>query len=161
MDRSNNVFILGLIAMVVFMVAGIATQSSHGKAETETLRFESDFEIVTVSSCGGDELQLGGTANFVFHETISADGSKHESSHMNYQKTDGYGLQSGKRYQLNEANHATVQLDEDGEKHIVHSVITGTLIGQGPLTNTGVVINLLTVFDDDGSVKTSVEKVDL
>lgn len=42
-----------------------------------------------------------------------------------------------------------------------HSVITGKLVHNGKQTDTGVVINLLTTFDDDGEPKTVVEKVDV
>jgi hypothetical protein len=146
-----------LIATIAF-VGLFATQFSYAQAETNTEGFQSDFEFETVSVCGGEALRLGGTAHFTFHETISADGSSHQSTKMNYQKVGGVGLESGDRYQLNEVRSSIVQ--DNKENKIVHSVITGTLIGQGKLANTKVTINLLIVFDEDGNPKTSVDKID-
>ncbi len=158
MNYAKNFYILGLAVTLALVVCGFATQTSYAKAETETVSFESDFEFETVSACGGEPLRLGGTAHFVFHETISADGSSHQSTKMNYQKVGGVGLDSGDRYQLNEVRSSINQ--DNKENEIIHSVIKGTLIGQGKLANTGVTINLLIVFDEDGNPKTSVDKVD-
>ena len=83
---------------------------------------------------------------------------------MNYQKTSGIGVNingvpNGERYQINEVDHFT--LNENSNPTVVHSVITGTLIHNGKGTNTGVVINLLTVFDENRIPKTTIDKVEL
>lgn len=158
MDWTKNFLLLGLIATIAFVVGGFATQNTNAQAETSTESFQSDFEFESVSVCGGEAVRLGGTAHFLFHETTSAEGSSHQITKMNYQKVGGVGLDSGDRYQLNEVRTSIVQ--DNKENKIFHSVITGTLIGQGKLANTGVTINLLTVFDEDGNPKTSVDKID-
>lgn len=155
---AKNFLILGLVVTLAFIIGGLGTQTSYAKAETETVSFQSDFEFETVSACGGEPLRLGGTAHFVFHETTSGEGSSHQIVKMNYQKVGGVGLESGDRYQLNEVRSSIIQ--DNKETDIGHSVITGTLIGQGKLANTGVTINLLTVFDEDGNPKTTVDKID-
>ena len=150
---------LTLTAMFAILFSGLGLVTVEGgKAETSTINFQSDFEFETVSICGGEALRLGGTAHFVFHETISADGSSHQNTMMNYQKTGGVGLESGKKYQINEVNHSTVQ--DNKETDVVHSVITGTLVGPGKANKAVVTINLLTVFDEDGNAKTNVDKVE-
>ena len=162
MDYAKNFLILGLIAAVAFIVGGSTTQFSYAQAETQTVSFQSDFDFETVSVCGGEALQLGGTAHFVFHQTISDSGISISNTKMNYQKVGGVGLESGKKYQLNEVRSSVTKTSEGDtpDSAIIHSVITGTLLSQGKDTNTKATINLLTVFGGDGDVKTTVEKID-
>ena len=87
-----------MIGTVALIIGVLFTQNSYAQADTQTTNFESDFKFETGSACGGEPLRLGGTAHFVFHETVSADGSSRQSTKMNYQKVAGVGLESGKKH---------------------------------------------------------------
>jgi hypothetical protein len=147
------------VAIGAIMFFGFGILSVQGQALTNTFSFQSDFETLATPLCGigGEEVVFSGTAHFKFHETLSAGGSVHQSTMMNYMKTKGVGIQSGDKYEINEANIATLQDNEEND--IVYSVITGKLVHAGKGTDTGVTINLLTTFDSDGDAKTEVEKI--
>jgi hypothetical protein len=152
---------VGLLTVVAILVCGFGGSSVYGKAQTENINFKSDFSSAAIPLCGGELVFFAGTAHFTSQQTVTPSGKLMQEYHMNYQKTSGEGVGSGDKYEINEVDTTVYHQDDDSDPKIIHFVISGQLIHNGKETNTIVTLNLLTVFDENGDPKTTVEDVRL
>ncbi len=159
-----NKKLCNLIFLAIVMVLGgcFFVPSSYGQAQTQTVGFSSDFESTSTSLCGGNDIHFWGTAHFLFHETVDEHGGVHQNTEMNYFKGTGTDLYGG-RYKIVETDHFIVNVND--KIGVFHTVLNGELLHEGKptaqQTHTGVTINLLTVLDENGQAKTTVERIDV
>ncbi len=149
-------------AIVMVFGGGLFVLPSYEQALTQTVTFTVPFEITATPLCGGNEVSFSGITRFLFHETLDENGQVHQHSHLNFFKATGTDL-FGERYKIVEADNLTTH--DNNQAGVFHSVVKGELISEGKpsdtQTHTAVTINLLTIFDENGEVKTVVEKIDV
>jgi hypothetical protein len=91
---------IGVVIAIIVIIGGLAVVPSYGQATTSTIRLSGPISDIINNSCGGEDVQLSGTVNFVIRFTQDANGGLHNiiGGHTNFQGVSGIGLTTGDKY---------------------------------------------------------------
>jgi hypothetical protein len=140
------------------LIGGFAVIPSYGQASSATQRLSVPFEF-SINLCGGEEVQVSGTANIVIHTTESPEGEfRINTFHLNYQGAKAVSLTSGNTGPLTYAETDLNQVSRntfvaDTEAHL-------TLATQGDEINTIFHILFHMTFEN-GEPKATVSHTDI
>lgn len=96
------VILAGVVLGVVLLVM-VSVSPTLANAETYTYQDKYPLYVSGYSPCAnngaGEEVELSGDLNYLYHFTIDDSGSYHAKWHSNYQGMAGIGLTTGDKYQ--------------------------------------------------------------
>jgi hypothetical protein len=148
--------------MLTGACALVAALAVAGPAYAGVINVQVPFESDNVNPCTGEPFHYSQTWHIVAHTAVDADGNEFPTStHINSQQTDGIGLLTGDKYQVNQIGNTTDHPLSDGA-HAFTAVAQFHVIDQGKgddffLNETfHTTVNAngdLTVFHESGNVR--------
>lgn len=155
---------IGLVVVVAILIGGFAVTPGYGQAQSNTVRFTTDFESEGIPFCGSEQIFITGTVNMVFHETIRPNGESIFTSHLNYMKTNAVSA-SGEEFIVKETQNMhtkvpTIQTGVNEFSSVIHGIIIDKGQGiNGP--NSQIQIILHTVIHPNGEITGEVDKLEI
>jgi len=150
---------LGLVTVVAVLIGGFAVTPGYGQTNSTTTRESFSFESGETPLCGGEDVQLSGTVQFVSDVTIGRDGEfQYSVPHVTFEEVTGVTT-SGDRVVLTEADTSVRNIRQISANEFLFQ-IHATLVTQGNEgDNTVVEIPFRTIINPNGEVITSLEDV--
>ncbi|HKI10087.1 MAG TPA: hypothetical protein VKA09_16980 [Nitrososphaeraceae archaeon] len=133
-----------LLGVVVVVVVSIPLQQqqqqAYAAAQTittvEKIRIDETSFVPCAAGGAGEEIQLTGQANIVFHGTLDNAGGAHIKLHGNYKGVIGTGLTTGDKYRATAAVNEVASISKEGEESYQATLLTKiNFIGQGDASN--------------------------
>src|SRR5215216_7987585 len=132
--------LLGVVVMVVVSIP-LQQQQQQAYAAAQTITTVEKIPIdetsfVPCAGGAGEEIQLTGQANIVFHGTLDNAGGAHIKLHGNYKGVIGTGLTTGDKYRATAAVNEVASISKEGEESYQATLLTKiNFIGQGDASN--------------------------
>jgi hypothetical protein len=150
MTKLSSVVVTSAVAVLIG--GGFAVIPSYGQASSNTVRLSEPFEFSGIPLCGGEEVLISGTANFVFHTTVGPNGKFIvDTFHLNYQGAKLVGMESGNTGRISESDNSIARLSDNAFE--ITSQVHGTLVTNGEETNTIFQLIIHTTFNGNGEPK--------
>jgi hypothetical protein len=139
---TGAVLIIGITTTIYSTGYGGGPSSSAAYAAAQTITTVEKIQIDQTSfvPCAaggaGEEIQLTGQANIVFHGTLDNAGGAHIKLHGNYKGVIGTGLTTGDKYRATAAVNEVASISKEGEESYQATLLTKiNFIGQGDASN--------------------------
>jgi hypothetical protein len=140
-----------------------SSAAAYAAAQTITTVEKIQIDQTSFSPCAndgaGEEIQLTGEANIVFHVTLDNTGGAHTNIHGNFKGVIGTGLTTGDKYQATGTTSETVFVSKVGEKGTI--LTKQNFISQGDASNFLARVHIHAVIHADGTVTGGVINISL
>jgi hypothetical protein len=170
--------IMALLAGAVLIIAisittystgygGGPSSAAYAAAQTMTtvekipIDQTSFIPIPCAAGGAGEEIQLTGQANLVFHVTRDNTGGAHIKLHGNYEGVTGTGLTTGDKYQATLTINQAAYIENGDEDRQATFLTKINLIGQGDASNLLGRMTIHATVNADGTVTAVVINVSL
>jgi hypothetical protein len=155
---TGAVLIIGITTTTIYSTGygGGPSSAAYAAAQTITTVEKIPIDQTSFVPCAaggaGEEIQLTGQANLVFHGTLDNTGGVHIKLHGNFQGVIGTGLTTGDKYQATNTVNEVGFIDNLGEDRQVTFLTKINFIGQGDASNLLGIMHIHGTLNADGTV---------
>ena len=158
---STAIAVIAIVSALALFGAAIVTiplqqQQAYAAAQAITTVEKIPIDDTSFVPCAaggaGEEIQLTGQANNVFHVTLDNTGGMHINLHGNYKGVIGTGLTTGDKYQATAAVKEVGFIDKVGEDKEATFLTKINFIGQGDASNFLVRMHVHATVHPDGTL---------
>jgi len=130
----KKLFLLLSICGVAAVFAATAGGAGQG-ADRGSFPFDSVVFVPCANGGAGEDVELLGSLNFVFHSTFDQAGGMHLQLRSNLQGVSGIGTTTGAKYRGSDSELMEFNVSSDDAPFEGTSVTSMRIVGQGPGNN--------------------------